>query len=95
MTDPKEIEEIEEIEEIPKETPKPKGKPKKVNIMSTDDSHEPPKKAEKVQELDLSPIIEEIKSGFASMMPKEPSKPDPKPDPKKEETDFLSILGSW
>lgn len=91
MTDPKEIEEIEEIEEIPKENPKPKGKPKKVNIMSTDDSHEPPKKAEKVQELDLSPIIEEIKSGFASMMPKEP----PKPDPKKEETDFLSILGSW
>ena len=59
--------------------------------MATDDSHEPPKKAEKVQELDLSPIIEEIKSGFASMMPKEP----PKPDLKKEETDFLSILGSW
>lgn len=90
MSEPKEPKEIE-IEEIPKETPKPKEKPKKVNIMATDDSHEPPKKAEKPQELDLSPVIDEIKAGFASLMPKEA----PKPEPKKESDDFLSVLGDW
>ena len=90
MTDPKEIEEIEEIEEKPKETPK-KEKPKKVNIMDAGDSHEAPKKAEKTQDLDLSPIIDEIKSGFAALIPKE----TPKPEPKKESDDFLSVLGNW
>lgn len=90
---PKETEietEIETETEKPKEIPK-KEKPKKVNIMATDDSHEPPKKAEKTQDLDLSPIIDEIKSGFAALIPKE----TPKPETKKETDDFLSVLGNW
>lgn len=93
MSEQKPIEK-EEINEEIKEIPKIKEKPKKVNIMSTDDSHEPPKKSEKAEkatELDLSPIIDEIKSGFAALIPKE----TPKPEPKKEETDFLSVLGNW
>lgn len=90
------IEEIEEIDETPpKPEPKKVASPKKpINIMDSSDSNEPPKpKKDTAPAVDLSPVIDEIQKGFASLAPK--AEPPPKKEAKKVDEDFLAPLGDW
>lgn len=91
-------EEIEPPAEPVKEPIKPPVK-EPVNIMSTDDAHEPPKAKKQKQEtiaeaVDLSPVLEKIDEGFKQLtdglVPKTPKKEE-----KKFEENFLGPLGDW
>ena len=70
-----------------------------VNIMATDDAHEPPKSKKQDKEtiseaVDLSPVLEKIDEGFKQitqgLIPKSTAKKE-----DKFEEDFLGPLGSW
>lgn len=70
-----------------------------VNIMATDDAHEPPKSKKQDKEtiseaVDLSPVLEKIDEGFKQITQGLVPQKSKKTDDKFEE-DFLGPLGSW
>lgn len=87
-----EIEENQEIENKPEKKEKNSQK-KPINIMAPAASDPKKTKVEK-ESLDLTPVIETIKEGFANL--KTESVPEEKPKEKSDfENDFLSPLGKW
>ena len=70
-----------------------------VNIMATDDAHEPTKSKKQDKEsiseaVDLSPVLEKIDEGFKQITQGLIPKTSAKKEDKFEE-DFLGPLGSW